>query len=198
MTEPVQNYRLATIHDAQELLRIYAPYIATSITFECTVPSLEEFQARIQDRCGLYPYIVVEEYGHIVGYAYASRLFAREAYEWSAELSVYMSQHYHGKGLGRALYERLLCLLELQGVRSVHGKVTEPNEKSDRLHLSMGFRLVGVMDNVGFKCGHWRDVAHYEKLMGDFSCPPSPLIPLKELDQDLVKAILRDGAQALE
>lgn len=194
MNEPVYTYRLATTDDAEALQAIYAPYVDTSITFECICPTVEEFRKRIEERICVYPYIVCEEDGVPVGYAYASRLFTRQAYDWAVELSVYLSQDCRGRGLGRALYDRLLTLLEMQGVRSAHGKVTEPNEKSDKLHLSMGFRLVGVMDNVGFKLGQWRDVAHYEKLLGDFSCAPKPIKAIGDLDAEAVAAVLEDRA----
>ena len=182
MSELVYTFRLTTAADAEALQAIYAPYIETSITFECTCPSVEEFRKRIEERVCMYPFIVCEENGKPVGYAYASRLFAREAYAWAVELSVYFAQDFRGRGLGRVIYKKLLDLLTLQGVRSAHGKVTEPNEKSDKLHLAM--------DNVGFKLGQWRDVAHYEKLLGDFSCPPAPVVPITELDPEKVKAIL--------
>lgn len=194
MNEPVYTYRLATTDDAEALQAIYAPYVDTSITFECICPTVEEFRKRIEERICVYPYIVCEEDGVPVGYAYASRLFTRQAYDWAVELSVYLSQDCRGRGLGRALYDRLLTLLEMQGVRSAHGKVTEPNEKSDKLHLSMGFRLVGVMDNVGFKLGQWRDVAHYEKLLGDFSCAPEPIKAIGDLDAEAVAAVLEGRA----
>lgn len=190
MNEPVYTYRLATTDDAEALQAIYAPYVDTSITFECVCPTVDEFRRRIEERVSVYPYIVCEEDGVPVGYAYASRLFERQAYDWAVELSVYLARDCRGRGLGRALYERLLALLEMQGVRSAHGKVTEPNEKSDKLHLAMGFRLVGIMDNVGFKLGQWRDVAHYEKLMGDFSCAPAPITAIGELDAARVAAVL--------
>ena len=166
MSEPVYTYRLATTDDAEALQAIYAPYVDTSITFECTCPTVDEFRRRIEERIRLYPYIVCEEDGVPVGYAYASRLFARQAYDWAVELSVYLSQDCRGRGL----------------------------EKSDKLHLSMGFRLVGVMDNVGFKLGRWRDVAHYEKLLGDFSCAPEPVTPIGELDEEAVATVLEGRA----
>ncbi|MDO4590686.1 MAG: GNAT family N-acetyltransferase [Slackia sp.] len=190
MDEPLYTYRLAVADDAEALQAIYAPYVETSITFECVCPTVEEFRRRIEERICLYPYVVCEEDGVPVGYAYASRMFSRQAYDWAVELSVYIAQDCKGRGLGRALYARLIALLEMQGVRSIHGKVTEPNEKSDKLHLAMGFRLVGIMDNVGFKLGRWRDVAHYEKLVGDFSRAPEPLIPVGELPADNVAAVL--------
>lgn len=186
------TYRLATPDDAAALRAIYAPYIDTSITFECEIPSVEEFRRRIEKRISLYPYIVAESNGAAVGYAYASRLFERAAYDWAAELSVYLDCSCRGQGLGHALYSRLIALLELQGIRSVHGKVTTPNSPSDKLHRSMGFRLVGIMEKTGFKLGQWRDVAHYEKLLGDFSETPQPITPITKLDVKVVESILNN------
>ncbi len=188
------TYRLAKVSDAQTLRDIYAPYVDTSITFETEIPSVEEFRQRIEARIGIYPYIVVEKDGQTLGFAYASRLFERAAYEWAAELSVYLDTASRGHGLGRALYTRLITLLSMQGVRSVHGKVTEPNPPSDRLHMEMGFRLVGIMSKVGFKLGQWRDVGHYEKHLGSFKGAPEPLIPITKLDPAVVERVLREGA----
>lgn len=190
MTESSYVYRLATPADAEVLLAIYAPYVETSITFECTCPTVEEFRTRIEERYMLYPYIVCEYNGTPVGYAYASRLFAREAYDWSVELSVYMDMSHRGRGLGRAIYAKLLDLLAMQGVRTAHGKVTFPNEKSDRLHRDLGFELVGTMHNVGFKLGQWRDVNHYEKYIGNFEEAPKPVVPICELDAAQVAEVL--------
>lgn len=91
MNEAMHIFRLATPDDAEDLLKIYEPYIATTVTNETQVPTLGEFRQRIVDRDGAYPYIVCEEDGRPVGYAYGSRLFSRAAYAWSAELSVYFS-----------------------------------------------------------------------------------------------------------
>lgn len=191
MTEPVHTYRFATVDDAAELVEIYRPYIETSITTEYVCPTVEEFAQRIAERVDIYPYLVVEEDGVPMGYAYASRLFARKGYDWAVELSVYLSVDCRGRGLGRGLYTRLLSLLSMQGVRSAHAKVTEPNEKSDRLHQSLGFRTVGVMDNVSYKVGQWHNITHYEKLIGDFSTEPEPLKLMAELDPEAVAKVLK-------
>ena len=186
------TYRLATPDDAAALRAIYAPYIDTSITFECEIPSVEEFRRRIETRVSLYPYIVAESDGVAVGYAYASRLFERAAYDWAVELSVYLDCNYRGQGLGHALYSRMLTLLEMQGIRSVHGKVTMPNPSSDKLHRNMGFRLVGIMEKVGYKLEQWRDVAHYEKLLGDLSKAPQPITPITKLDPEALERVLNN------
>lgn len=190
MNELVHTFRLATPDDAEALLKIYEPYIATTVTNETQVPALGEFRQRIVDRDGAYPYIVCEEDGRLVGYAYGSRLFSRAAYAWSAELSVYFSTDHRGRGLGRAIYGKLFDLLALQGVRTVVGKVVCPNEKSDHLHEKMGFELVGTLRAASWKLGAWHDVHLWEKHIGDVEVEPAPLLRLSEVDPEKVRAIL--------
>lgn len=193
MNDPVITFRIATPDDAEVLHAIYEPYVSTSVTFECTVPSVEEFRHRIETRIAMYPYIVCEEDGVPVGYAYASRMFEREAYAWAVELSVYFATDIRGRGLGRRIYAKLLELLEIQGVRSAHGKVTHPNEKSERLHQALGFDRVGTLRNIGYKLGEWRNVYWYEKELpgrNDADGNPLPVTPFPELDPAVVKEIL--------
>ena len=121
MSEPVFTFRLATPDDAEVLQAIYAPYVETTVTFEYVAPTVEEFRQRIVDRVSVYPYIVCEEDGVPVGYAYASRLYERAAYAWAVELSVYFAPNHRGRGMGRKIYDKMLSLLKLQGVRTVHG-----------------------------------------------------------------------------
>ena len=95
------NIRLATPSDAATLLAIYAPYVEnTAITFEYEVPTIEDFANMIEKTLEKYPYLVAEEDGLILGYAYASTYYARAAYDWAVELSVYVSQDARGKGVG--------------------------------------------------------------------------------------------------
>ena len=97
------NYtiRRAKMEDAQALLAIYAPYVTdTPVTFEYEVPSLGEFTGRIQSVSADYPYLVCERDGTAIGYAYAHRYKERAAYQWDAELSVYLSGESRGQGLG--------------------------------------------------------------------------------------------------
>ena len=190
MTDITHTYRLATPEDAEALLAIYAPYIETTVTNEVVVPSLQEFRQRIIDRDGVYPYIVCEEDGVPVGYAYATRLFSRAAYAWAAELSVYFSTDHRGRGLGRAIYGKLFELLRLQGVRVVVGKVVCPNGKSDHLHESMGFERVGTLTRASYKLGTWHDVHLWEKHLGGEGAP-EPLLPLSQVDSGKIQAILQ-------
>lgn len=92
--------RTATPEDAEALTAIYAPYVEnTSITFEYTVPSVEEFAERIRHTLARYPYLVAEKSGIPIGYAYASAFKGRAAYNWSVETSIYISQDVRSSGV---------------------------------------------------------------------------------------------------
>ena len=72
--------RPAKLSDAPAIQAIYAPYVEkTAITFEYEVPSVQEFEARISKTLEKFPYLVVEEDGRVLGYAYASTYYARTA-----------------------------------------------------------------------------------------------------------------------
>ena len=119
--------RFVTPQDCPALLDIYAQYIDTGVTFEYDLPTREEFTARISGICRDYPYLVCQEGDRVLGYAYAHRVWERAAYQWNAELSVYLAPDAVGKGLGKKLYAALEDLLRLQGVLTVYGLVTLPN-----------------------------------------------------------------------
>ena len=182
--------RLASPQDAPVLVGIYGQYIHTPITFEYELPSPQEFQDRITHILEGYPYLVWEENGVPVGYAYAHRFKERAAYQWGAELSVYLAQGYTSHGVGRKLYGALMELLAIQGVRTVYGIVTVPNEKSEGLHHSMGFQDAGICHNIGYVAGGWRDVQTFEKFISPFDSEPVPITPFPQLDRNVVEAVL--------
>ena len=182
--------RFAAPDDAPALLAVYAQYIDTSITFEYELPSLAEFRRRIEDFSHKYPYLVHETDGVVDGYAYAHRFAPRAAYQWSAELSVYLDGAARGRGLGRTLYEALMELLALQGVRTVYGLVTTPNEASDRLHRALGFTVAGVTHNVGYKAGRWRGVTYYEKAIAPYDDDPAPFKSIRDMDPKEIGSVL--------
>lgn len=173
--------RLATPEDSEGILRVYGQYIDTTITFEYELPSVAEFTERIRKTLAQYPYLVWEEDGLIVGYAYASRHRERAAYQWDADLSIYIDRDFVSHGIGKRLYTTLIALLQEQGVKNVYGGVTSPNEKSEALHLGLGFRLLGVFHNVGYKCGQWLDVNWYEKQIAPYPEKPEAVIPFCRL-----------------
>lgn len=132
--------RFATVNDSREILKIYKQYIDTPITFEYVLPTEEDFKERVKSIISQYPYLVYEEGGKIIGYAYASRYKERSAYQWGAELSIYIDSNFTSKGIGKILCLKLIELLKLQEVRTVYGCVTLPNEKSEKLQISLGFK----------------------------------------------------------
>lgn len=182
--------RFAAAGDAGALLEIYAQYIDTPITFECRPPSEEEFSGRITGIAKEYPYLVCEEGGRIIGYAYAHRHMEREAYQWNAELSVYLHQSFTARGLGKTLYLILIEILKLQGIRTVYGVVTAPNAKSEGLHASLGFQLLGTCHRAGYKCGKWHDVMWFEKQIAPYDSSPKPIISINEIPGEKLDEII--------
>lgn len=183
--------RLAEESDAAEILAIYAPYIEeTNITFEYEVPSVADFKERICEIAGHYPYLVCLVEGKIVGYAYAHRQMERAAYQWNAELSVYIAGEAHHQGIGKALYSALIEILKLQNVQNVYAIVTSPNPDSEKLHQHFGFRTVGLYPKTGYKFGQWIDVSWLEKPIGKHESNPEPFLSIEKIAGEKIAQIL--------
>ena len=184
--------RLATSADSNAILDIYAPYIETSITFEEEVPSREAFQARTDGILATHPYLVAELDGQVVGYAYAHELRERVAYQWNAELSVYLAPAAQGHHLGSALYQALIDLCAAQGIKAVYGIVTSPNVPSEHLHDAFGFEVMGLQRHAGFTCGAWHDVTWYVKYLTDtFEENPAAPVAFPELRRTQPRVVQR-------
>ena len=169
--------RLASADDADGIRAVYAPFIDTPVTFEEEVPSREAYRERIARICEKHPCLVAEAGGRIVGFAYAHELRERVAFQWNAELSVYLAPAAQGRGAGRRLYAALIELLRLMGVKAVYGVVTSPNAASERLHRTFGFALMGVQPHAGFTCGAWHGVTWYVREIAPFEDAPAPPAP---------------------
>lgn len=183
--------RFAAPEDADALLDIYAHYISTPVTFEYALPTREEFARRIGTIGRDWPYLVCEEEGSPVGYAYAHPLWERAAYQWNAELSIYLAPQAAGHGLGKALYALLEELLRLQGVRVLYGVVTVPNPASEGLHRACGFTRACLFPAAGCKAGAWRDVAWFRKELAPAGPDPEPVRSIRDLPPEAVAAILK-------
>ena len=181
--------RTASIEDAPKLLDIYAYYVEhTAITFEFEVPTLEDFQNRIETTLQNYPYLVAEVDGEIAGYVYASRFRTRAAYDWSAETSIYLSGKYQRLGIGRLLYERLEETLKLQNVINLYAGAADPVEEdeyltrnSEQFHEAMGYKTVARFQKSGSKFGRWYNLIIMEKIIGEHCCPPKEFVPFRDL-----------------
>ena len=179
-----ENLRIrpATAADADAIAAIYAPYVTdTAITFELTPPDAEEMRRRIAATTLVYPWLVAEQGGRVAGYAYAGRHSVRAAYDWSADVSVYLHPDFHRRGLGRRLYESLFTVLRAQGFHSLFAVITLPNEASVALHRSLGFSDIGACREAGYKLGQWLDVFLMGAILADRSVPPKALTPIGEL-----------------
>ena len=183
--------RFATVADSGALLKIYSQYIDTPITFEVTIPTEIEFANRIKNIRSSYPYIVCEDNGKIVGYAYAHRHMERDAYQWNAELSIYLDKDSTMRGLGKRMYYVLIEILKLQGIRTVYGCVTLPNKKSENLHKSLGFNELGTYHNTGYKSGKWHDVIWFGKTIGLYDIEPKSIISINEIREEELNLIFQ-------
>jgi phosphinothricin acetyltransferase len=170
------HIRLVQLKDAEAILDIYKPYItSTATTFETSVPAVEAFEERIKTNTEKYPWLVAEDEGKIIGYAYASKHRDREAYQWCVECSVYVLEQYHHSGIAKELYTKLFELLQRSGYVNVYAGVTLPNPKSVAFHTKMGFEPIGVYRDIGYKLGQWHDVAWMVKTINPHrEDPPVP------------------------
>ena len=167
--------RSASVNDAEALLNIYAYYVEnTAITFEYKVPTVEEFQQRIANTLKKYPYLVAEKEGTILGYAYAGVFKDRAAYDWSAEVTIYLSHNATKCGIGRKLYEALETEMKKRGFLNLYACIGYPVEEDEYLtknsaqfHAHLGYRFVGEFHQCGYKFERWYNMIWMEKLIGE-------------------------------
>ena len=180
--------RIAEERDIPAILEVYGPYVLnTTITFEYDVPTREEFTRRFRDITRQFPWLVYEEDGEILGYAYASAPYARAAYAWCAEPSVYLKPEVRGRGIGRKLYAALEQILDCQGYQVLYALVTQENEASLRFHERCGYRVSVLFPNCGFKFGRWLGVIWMEKRLKSVEIPSHPPISWNHIRQTCQK-----------
>lgn len=190
--------RLAGPADAPACREIYAPFVRDSaITFETELPSESAFTDRLAETTPERPWLVCEDDGRVLGYAYASQHRSRDAYRWAVESSVYVAEDARRRGVGRGLYESLFAVLEHQGYRTVYAGITVPNPPSTALHDALGFDRVGTYEDVGYKNGEWHDVAWWGRSLRDDDGPPSAPTPVDSLDGDVLATALTAGTDSV-
>ena len=156
--------RIATEADVPEILAIYAPYIEnTTITFEYNVPTYEEFLQRFRSITQQFPWLVWEEDGRVLGYAYGSAPFQRDAYRWCAEDSIYLHPDAQGRGIGTKLCTALEKVLFYQGYRRIYALITAENQNSVTFHQKLGYTHRGLLPDAGYKFGRWIGVIWMDK-----------------------------------
>jgi phosphinothricin acetyltransferase len=170
------------VRDAAACAAIYAPFVRESVvSFEEVAPDADAFAARIARTAATHPWLVAENDGRVVGFAYGSPHRERAAYRWACDVSVYIDARHHGRGIGRALYEQLFDRLRAQRIHVACAGITLPNEASVGLHESLGFEPVGIYRSIGWKAGAWHDVGWWRlqllPALDDGAPPPEPLLP---------------------
>lgn len=178
--------RFAKEADLPQILDVYSPYVLyTAVSFEYTVPSLEEFTQRFREITRQFPWLVWEEEEKILGYAYGSLPFSRAAYRWCAASSIYLAPTVQGKGIGRQLYSVLEDLLWKQGYRKTYALITSDNPGSLRFHEKQGFRFIAEFPDCGLKFGKLYSVVWMEKLLNSGEIPqdfPKPVDQIVNVD----------------
>lgn len=175
MKEHDIRIRVASVDDAEALLAIYAPYVVkTAITFEYEVPSLDEFRGRICHTLQKYPYLVAEENGKILGYAYVGPFHDRAAYDWAVETSIYVDENLRRSGVGGKLNRALEAVCKAMGILNMEACIGVPEAEDEHLtrnseeyHTHIGYRLVGEFYKCGYKFGRWYNMVWMEKLIGE-------------------------------
>ncbi|MGN0158377.1 MAG: GNAT family N-acetyltransferase [Brotaphodocola sp.] len=185
--------RTARLEDAEAILFIYAYYVEhTAITFEYEVPTLEEFRSRMARTLKKYPYLVALCDEKIMGYAYAGAFVGRAAYDWSAELSIYIAQEARNCGLGRKLYESLEQKLGKMGILNLYACIGYPDENDEYLtknsaefHEHLGFQTVGRFYKCGYKFGRWYHMIWMEKIIGVHTEKQEPVKQYREIEPEM-------------
>ena len=131
--------------------------------FHWVPPGREALEADWRQLCADYPWLSLELDGRWAGFAAAYPYKPRAAYRWTAETGIYLEAWARGRGYGRDLYQALLESLTAKGYRSVVAGIALPGAASSALHAALGFRRVGVLREVGWKQGEWRDVALWQR-----------------------------------
>ncbi len=171
------------MHDVQGICRITNDWITASpANFHTEPRSFEAMRTEWTDTNRRYPWVVAAQRDTVVGYARAGSWMGRRAYDWTAFVTVYVDADWHGRGLGRSLYEQLLQILEAQGYRRLIAGITVPNDASIGLHQRMGFTPIGTIDHAGWKFDDWHSVRLMQRPLGHGAdTPPTPLKPVAEV-----------------
>lgn len=158
--------RDAKLEDGEQVADVYNYYIQqTHHTFETDPLEAEEMQKRISVVTQKYPFLVAEDEGQILGYAYATQFKLRQAYEYASEVSIYVRNAAKQKGIGTQLYMKLFDELSETDIHAVVAGISLPNDASVLFHERLGFEKVAHFKEVGYKLGRWIDVGYWEKIL---------------------------------
>ena len=155
--------RAALAGDLSAVAEIYAAEVRDGqATFDTDPPSVESWRAKLDSAHRGDHFLVVEEQGRVLGFAYSSSYRDRGAYDHTRETTIYLHSEATGRGLGRSLYDDLLARLRESGMHVALACISLPNDASEALHRRCGFQRIGVMREVGRKFDRWIDVAWWQ------------------------------------
>jgi len=158
--------RPATAEDLPAVAAIYARAVETSVaTFDTVPPGLEHWRGRLDSPDDRDIFLVADDAGEVIGFAYSSAYRPRPAYDWTRETTVYLAEAARGQGVGTELYAVLLGRLRDADVHTALAVVALPNPASERLHLAAGFARVGLLAEVGHKLGRVIDVGIFQLML---------------------------------
>ena len=178
MEQRATMIRPAQVDDGAAVASVYAPYVRdTPVSFEVEPPTEATMTERINATLATHPWLVAERNGELVGFAYAGKHSQRAAYRWTVDVTVYIRDGERRTGLGRPLYQALLATLRLQGFRSAFAEIVLPNPGSVRLHEAMGFKHIGVHQDIGHKLGRWHDIGYWRLGLSDGPASPNEPVP---------------------
>lgn len=189
--------RTATLEDAKEILKIYALYVKkTAVTFEYDVPALAQFQARIKSTLEKYPYIIAERNGELFGYAYTGAFVRRAAYDWAAEVTIYLKEDKRKMGLGRKLYHAIEEISKAQNILNLNACISCPERENEYLtknslqfHAHLGYSMVGEFHKCGYKFGRWYNMVWMEKMIGEHTASPAPVVCFPDVSKEALRNI---------
>ncbi len=162
--------RASTEADVARCAEIYRHHVLYgTASFELDPPDLAEMKKRRAAVLDLgLPHLVAEREGRILGYAYAGNGRPRPAYKFSVEDSIYIDKDAVGQGVGRALLPVLIEQCTALGKKQMVAVIGDSGSTpSIRLHASCGFRMVGTLENIGFKFGRWLDSVLMQRPLGE-------------------------------
>ena len=164
----VYRIRPVSVCDAESISSIYNFYVEnTTISFEESPVSQDEMANRINEKIEIYPWLIYEENGIILGYAYLGKWKERAAYRFTVEDSIYVHHQAKGKGIGKLLFDALISeIRQRKDIHSIMGVISLPNESSVSLHEKYGFKKIAHFSEVGYKFGKWIDVGYWQ-IMAD-------------------------------
>ncbi len=162
--------RPIAVGDIQAVTDIYAYYADNkAVTFEWEAPTMREMQSRMEAIVAKnFPYLVLEDEGKVIGYAYAAPFRGRIGWQWTAEVSIYLAHNKASQGYGYPLLQALIKACEKTNLRMLISTISSKgNIASIRLHQKAGFRIIGTMLDAGYKFDDWHDVVFMQCAIGE-------------------------------